>query len=169
MWREGGVQPKRRLQAMVDGLQHHFQIRISEWLLSGILTTFGLVCFFLPHATWQSIYGGLNWLGDQHVWGVAAGTLGLSRMIALFINGALYRTPHFRAVGAFLSIFIWLQLSFGLLTADTITLGLAVFPWFVIVDVHNLYRAGRDASFSDQKLRALRSGEAMRNAQPAQH
>jgi len=155
---------------MIAELDQTFPLRISEWLLSVILTTWGMIVFFMPDNAWlmPSMEALRSIESDRHVWGGCAIVIGMARLVALFINGAMRRTPHLRAIGAFMSIFIWVQLSFGVLIAPVVTMATAVIPWLLICDLHNLYRAGKDARYSDLSARA-KYGEARKDAKPALH
>ncbi len=143
-------------QMMIVKLQQHFPLRVTDWLLGGILTTWGLVCLSLPASSWElTTYAGLRPLASQMQWGIVALGIGFARMIALFVNGALRRTPHLRGVGAFLSVFIWLQLSFALFNTEIATIGIAIYPWLFLADIYNVYRASQDARDSDMRWKAL--------------
>jgi len=156
-----------RISHMIVGLKQTVPQRISEWLVSAILATWGLVVFFINDATWAAdVYSGLARIGDHRIWGAAALVIGCAKLIALFINGAMRRSPHARACGSFLAMFIWLQLSAAALFADALTVGLAVYPWLFLIEFYNLHRAARDAGLSDFVFRSTR--EARKDAELAQ-
>jgi hypothetical protein len=146
-------------QMMVIKLQQHFPLRVTDWLLGGIVTTWGLVCLYLPASSWdQPIYSGLRHLADQETWGLFAVIVGVARMVALFINGAVRRTPHIRGMGAFVTMFLWLQLSLAMFNAEISTIGVAIYPWLFIADIYNVYRASQDARDSDLRYQASQRG-----------
>jgi hypothetical protein len=137
-------------------------------LLAGIMITWGLACIYLPPEQWGwHGFDGLRRFADQQWWGAYAASLGLCRMIALFINGSMRRTPHMRAIGAFLSAFIWLQMSFGMMAAPAMTISLAIYPWLFVADIYNVYRAAQDAAASDQRAKFTQGASG--NAASAQH
>lgn len=133
-------------------IAEHFSERVSEWILSGMLVTWGLQCLHVPAEFWNDpIYAGIAKIMPKTMFGVVALSLGLGRMVALYINGAKRRTPHARAVGAFLSCFLWMQLTLGLLSAGS-ALGNSIIPWVFVAEMWNVYRAARDARLADMKL-----------------
>lgn len=131
-----------------------FRLRLSEWLLAAIMTTWGVV-LLLPEATFQTnpVYTGLARFAPENAWGLVALALGTLRLFALFVNGNWRRSPHLRSTLAFLSCFVWFQIVIGLLQVRAST-GLAVYPWFFILDVYCVYRASSDARESDERARA---------------
>lgn len=139
---------------MLVRLSDHLPLRITEWLVSGILLTWGVYCLNAPASIWDDP---VNWqiaeFGSQGFWGSYAFVLGLVRMAALFINGALRRSPHARAIGAFLSLLIWVQMTLGLLTAQWMGLAAIIYPWLCIADFYNVFRAAQDARISDERAR----------------
>lgn len=154
---------------MIVKLQQHFPLRVTDWLLGGILTTWGMLCLYLDPAAWElPIYSGLRAFASQQAWGSVALILGSMRMTALFVNGAVRRTPHVRGVGAFLSVLIWLQLSLAMFQAEVATVAVAIYPWLFVADIYNVYRASQDARDSDLRYAAHQQG-ACRNALSAEH
>lgn len=148
---------------MIIKLQSHFPLRVTDWLAAGILTSWGFCCLALPPQAWElPVHEGLARIAGQPVWGIAATGLGLVRMTALFINGAVRRTPHVRAIGAFLSAFLWLQLSFAMFMTSMPTISVAIYPWLFVADIYNVFRAAQDARIADQRAKELRG--AHRNA-----
>lgn len=129
----------------------HFPLRVLDWFVAGIMFTWGATCLNVADATWQlSIYDGLRAWAGQNFWGFIMLGLGAVRLAALYVNGALRRTPHTRMVGAFLCAFIWLQLGFAMLQSETPPIaGLTIYPWLFLADIYNVYRAAQDAKVSD--------------------
>lgn len=140
------------LPAMIVKLQGHFQSRISEWLLSAILLSWGIACWAASPELWRYVAGNtlLQHFG-QEVWGAYAVLLGSARLAALFINGAVQRSPHLRSAGAFLSVFLWLQLTFGVFTGQA-GIAISIYPWLLVTDIYNVLRASRDAKISDLRF-----------------
>lgn len=145
-----------KASAMLISLHEHFKIRLTDWLLSAILFSWGMALFAVNPQVWTlPPFSGLRaWESSQVVWASAATGIGAVRLALLFINGALRRSPHLRAIGAFLSVFVWVQLSFGIMFGDVIGPGIAIFPWLALTDVFNVYRAMGDARCSDDRARA---------------
>jgi hypothetical protein len=151
-----------RAQGMLVSLHDHFRIRVMDWLLSAILLSVGITILFLDPAVWAlPVYDGLSRIAPQHVWAAVAIGLALARLLALFVNGAVRRSPELRCAGAFLAIFIWVQLSLGLmLTIETTGLAVAVFPWLAFADMFNVYRAAGDIQVLNPKAFARRRSRA---------
>lgn len=142
---------------MLLKLQDHFPLRVSDWFAAGILTSWGMAVLAASPAIWSlTIYANLAKITSQDVWGCFALSLGIVRIGALFINGAMRRSPHARAVGAFLSMFIWMQMTFAILTLHAPGISIIFYPWLLAVDCYNVYRAAQDAKLSDSRAKALR-------------
>lgn len=146
---------------MIVKLTHSFPVRVMEWLLAGIMLSWAIVCFNLTPEDWAGpLYAGLRRLGDNHTWGGIAFIIATIRLACLGINGAWRPSPHLRALGAFLSCFMWLQISLGIFAADLRATGMAVYPWLLLADIYNVFRASFDARVSDDRARASRAGES---------
>jgi hypothetical protein len=148
---------------MLISLHEHFKIRLTDWLLSAILLSWGMALFAVNPKVWLlPTFSGLSSIAGQFTWAVVATGLALARLGALFVNGAVRRSPHLRLIGAFLSIFIWVQLSLGVLFGDLVGPGIAIFPWLALADMLNVHRAAQDAWTSDTRARQLRGTAARR-------
>jgi hypothetical protein len=156
---------------MIVKLTKTFPIRVTEWLLAGIMFSWSIVCWNLDQNEWaSSLYSGLSRLGEQNTWAFFAFLVGALRLTALTINGAWRPSPHLRAAGAFLACFIWLQISLGLMAARVRTSGVAVFPWLLLADIYNVFRASHDARLSDDRAhQARRRAGASESAESAAH
>lgn len=152
-----------RTRAMLISLHEHFPIRVTDWLLSAILFSWGLTVLFLRPDVWAlPTYSGLASVASQFTWAAVAIAVGLARLGALFVNGAVRRSPHLRGLGAFVAIFIWVQLSLGLMFSDAAGASVAVYPWLAFADIFNVYRAARDARASDNRARMWRQSAVSR-------
>lgn len=133
-------------------LHHQFPIRITDWLLSAMLFSWGMTLFVIQPQVWDlPLYEGLSDIAAQRTWAAIATVVGLTRLAALFVNGAVRRSPHLRAFGAGISTLIWLQISLSLLFSTQPTAAAAIYPWLMFADMFNVYRAARDAGTSDTK------------------
>jgi hypothetical protein len=140
---------------MIVKLTKTFPIRVTEWLLAGIMLSWSIACWHLRPIDWANpLYSGLSRLADQNTWAFFAFWIGLGRIMALTINGAWRPSPHLRAAGAFLACFMWLQISLGMLSADLRATGVAIYPWLLLADIYNVFRASHDARASDDRARA---------------
>lgn len=132
-----------------------FPVRVCEWLLAGIMVSWGIAAWNHTDDRWADpVYSGLARIADQHAWGAIVCTIGLLRVAALVRNGGWRPSPHLRAMGAFLACFAWLQISLGLFAAELVTTGIAVYPWLLLADIYNVFRASSDARESDERARA---------------
>lgn len=150
------------LASMIVSLHEHFKIRITDWLLSAMLLSWGFALMWTDPRVWAlPTFSGLARIADQQTWAVVALIIGLSRLSALFVNGAVRRSPHLRAIGAFLTCFIWVQLTLGFLWSDLAGPGIALFPWLALADAFNVYRAAMDAGASDKRAKRRQVAHAV--------
>jgi hypothetical protein len=146
---------------MLISLHEHFPIRVTDWLVSAMLFSWGFALFAVdPHVWMLPTFSGLRFIASQGTWAAIATLLGVIRLVALFVNGAVRRSPHLRGFCAFVSIFIWVQLSLGVLVSDYVGPGVAIFPWLALADVLNVYRAAKDAHTSDHTAEQRRRSAA---------
>lgn len=135
-----------------------FPVRVCEWLLAGIAVSWGIAVWNHSDYEWsQPMYEGLARIADQHVWAFAVFTVGVVRLAALVRNGGWQPSPYLRAGGAFLASFAWAQISLGLFASPVLTAGIAVYPWLLVADIYNVFRASHDARLSDERFRKERA------------
>lgn len=118
---------------VVRGVTDHFPGRVSDWFLASILTNVGF---------------------DSHgFWSVLCLSIGLTRLIALTINGTFPKlrwSPHVRFVMAILSGCVWVQLALG---ADPM-----LYRYLLLFDIYNTHLAAAEAGRGEHernKLHAL--------------
>lgn len=149
-----------RIAMTIFSLLKTFPIRVCEWLLAGLMVTWGIAAWNHSDAEWANpIYAGLARIADQHAWGAIVTTIGILRLVALFRNGGWNPSPHLRAAGAFLACFGWLQISLGLFAAPVLSTGIAIYPWLLAADIYNVFRAAHDARLVDEKRALIRDGQ----------
>lgn len=140
-----------------QGIAEHFPARRSEWVLAGMMVVWGWLLLspgpiFNQSPAWAMLAA---W-APEYVWGWGAVLIGSFRMVALLINGTFHHSwysrysPHVRMLASFLSCFIWLQLTIGLLNAPYLTTGLAVYPGLLLLDLMNVVAAASDAGKMDK-------------------
>lgn len=146
-------------------LKEHFPARISEWFNAAILSSWGVYLLLHPDLFDQPATRMVTQrmaemvplsVNPESVWGLVAFTAGAIRLVALFINGAWSRTPALRLMTAAISAFVWTQVFIGLMIVPN--MGLAVYPWLVVIDLVAAYRAGRDVAISEVARRQLQLG-----------
>lgn len=129
-------------------LKQTWPIRKSEWSCA-----FGVCGLWLVMALRPEMFGTysgykpLAALAPQWVWQWFCFAIGFGRVVALFVNGGYYRTPHARCVFAYLSCFIWFSLFRGLSENLGIGMVLAAIPLFI--DVANAKQSGHEAAASE--------------------
>ena len=155
---------------MIVKLTKTFPIRVTEWLLAGIMLSWSIACWNLAPMDWANpVYRGLARFATQNTWAFYAFWIGVIRLAALTINGAWRPSPHLRAAGAFLACFMWLQISLGMMTADIRAIGVAIYPWLLLADIYNVFRASHDARQSDDRARAVHARGVSEGADAAAH
>ncbi len=139
-----------------DRLMHRFPGRAVEWGESLILSTVGwtLLIAQTPALFTRPYFQHMASMASQEVWGYGCLTIGLLRVVFLFVNGTMPRTSSYlRAIGAFFSIFCWFSISYGLAQHEFVGLGMSVFPWLLIGDMYSLHRASTDMRLADNVSR----------------
>lgn len=152
---------------MIVKLTKTFPIRVLEWLLAGVMLSWSIACWHLDPVAWsQPTFSGLARIANSNTWAFMAFWIAAIRLAALMINGAWRPSPHLRAAGAFLACFMWLQISLGVLAAEVSSTAIAVYPWLLLADIYNVFRASHDARVSDDRAR-VESGRGRRNGDSA--
>ena len=132
-------------------LRETFLARASEWALAVILFLWSAVLAANPDLFVEGqSYRALAQIMGQDGWAFACLFIGGGRLIILAINGAWRRSPHMRALGAFLSGLFWFLVSAGLLQSGAYNTGLAVYPVLFLLDAFNAIHAMNEAGRSDK-------------------
>lgn len=128
--------------------------RLMEWQAAGVLFAGGLAMLLNDDLMTPGKPGYVLMLGiaSQETWAYAASILGLLRLTVLFINGAWRKSPHARALAAFLSCSIW----FALATSFSAVAGwgLVLAGGMLVGDLLNIVRTMRDARVVDDAYRS---------------
>ena len=144
-----------RIAMVILKLSKTFPVRVCEWLLASIMVSWGVAVWNHSAYAWsQPMYAGMARIADNKTWGAIVCTIGVIRLAALLRNGGWQPSPHFRAGGAFLACFAWLQISLGMFAAPVVTAGIAIYPWLLFADIYNVFRASSDARESDERFRS---------------
>jgi hypothetical protein len=155
---------------MIVKLTKTFPIRVLEWLLAGIMLSWSIACWNLDATAWsQPTFSGLARIADHGTWAFIAFWIATIRLTALTINGAWRPSPHLRAAGAFIACFMWLQITLGVLAAEVSSTAIAVYPWLLLADIYNVFRASHDARVSDDRARVVSGRGRQRSANTAAH
>lgn len=130
---------------IIQDLKKHFPPRAIEWLLSGVLFSWGMGVIVQPGLFAENpSFSNMANIAAQPVWGLAAFIVGGSRAVALFINGVWQRTPAIRVLTSFFSAFIWTQILLGVAGSHHANLGIFVWPWFIAADWYSAFSASAD-------------------------
>ncbi len=131
--------------------------RVAEWFMGAVLSGMGLGLAFQPSIfTANPFFKDFLRVGSAHVWAGGLILIGVGRLAALFINGAWRRSPHLRLVMAFLSTFVWYQLSELSWGTKFPNLGIALYPTLLLLEVYCVYFAACDAGLSDEAAKSGR-------------
>lgn len=148
-----------RIAMVILKLSKSFPVRVCEWLLASVMVSWGIAAWNHTAAQWANpMYDGLSRIADNKTWGAIVCTIGLIRLGALLRNGGWQPSPHFRAAGAFLACFAWLQITLGTFASPILSTSIAVYPWLLFADIYNVFRASSDARESDERFKAVERG-----------
>lgn len=138
----------------------HFAIRLGEWFSGIILSSMAVLMFCATRMFEASpaYFAGLAAFGSQPVWGGVFVVFGGVRLVALYINGRKPITPYIRMTLAFLSCFVWWQLTISLFASGVPGLGWALVPWLLCLEMYNVFRSSADAREVFDRSRAARNG-----------
>lgn len=131
-----------------------FPVRAAEWALAIMIFNWGITLslntdLFASQPSYRVLAGTMK----QDSWALLCLSVGGIRLIFLLINGAWRRSPHLRAVGAFVSILFWFQISMGFAMAGTWSTAISIYPILLLLDSYNAMRAVGDAAISDKKFK----------------
>ena len=143
------------LRHMAHSLRLTFPHRSSEWGLAAMLFLWGVVLLLDPGIFARSCaYHGMDDLLSQRGWAMLCLMTGWLRLVMLGVNGLWRRSPHLRAIGAFVGSVFWFQITMSFIQSDTVSTGLAVYPVLFLLDAYNVFRAVNDAGQADKFYRA---------------
>ena len=124
--------------------------RAIEWLFSAMMVAWG-VYLMLPLNTFAAPqYALLAALAEEKVWGIWSVSIGVMRMVALYINGAVRQTPIVRMGGALFGVVWWAVLTWLFLTAPSgvTPAGVVWYPIFALAEMYSVLRSAGDAWIS---------------------
>lgn len=127
--------------------------RLLEWQAAFVMAAGGVLMIMNADLMQDSRVGYdlmLRW-ATQATWGQFALTLGGLRLAVLLVNGAWRRSPHARAMAAFLSCAVWFPLYTSLSAAAG--WGMVLAGGMLIGDLLNVVRTMRDARIVDETYR----------------
>jgi len=159
---------------LIRSLRQHWPARKLEWLMAGFMIAWGLYVLLNPRLFTQpetaAVLSGLAMISAPFTiypalaWGGVSFLVGLTRGLALFVNGAYTRTPLIRLIASFASMFIITQICIGLWRSGVPNTGLVVYPWFVIADLLSAYRAAVDVVHAEKQREVQKETRRARRA-----
>lgn len=147
----------RRTDMMVVHFKDTFPFRVAEWFMAVVMITWAIVLFNPDFDAGRHASFGFAAVFDftrPHQLGYMLLTFGFVRFLALLINGLWWRTPAIRLVMAFICNLFWVELTLSIITSGKVTTGLAVYPWFVVLEVYSAFRAAYDLRVSRRTHKA---------------
>jgi len=142
-----------------SSLRETFPARASEWALGLMLFNWSVVLSANPDLlTTSATLRPLTDVMDQGMWALLCLVGGAGRLAMLAVNGGWRRSPHLRALSAFLSCLFWFLVSVGIIQSGQVNTGLAIYPILFILDAYNVIRAMGDAGSADRAFRGARNG-----------
>lgn len=151
---------------LIQRLKNHFPARAIEWLMAAIMFTWGYYIVTHPQLftapETKAVFSGIarvaEFFGQPPVAiGLMAVLTGFARAAALFVNGAVSKTPLVRLMAALMSAYLWTSVCVGLWLSDVANTGLVIYPWFVVADIVSGYRAGYDLVIAESVAKQSRS------------
>lgn len=138
-------------------VKKHFGARVSEWMLTGVMLSIGLILMRAEDTFSTSpAYIGMARIASEQTWAVACTIIGVLRLVALTINGLWVPTTyHLRSFASFISCFIWTQILVGVMISGIAGLGIAVFPWILIWDIITCHRTAVDYRMGKAALSSI--------------
>lgn len=146
-----------------EELKRHFPSRSSEWVMAGVLATWGAYVIAYPSMLDRDVFAGfhaMNWssIPTSAFWGLIAFSVGMMRAMALFVNGAYTRTPLVRLGSSMISALVWSQIVIGFWMSGIPSPAVVVYSGLVVLDGISAYRASKDVAIAEVTRRAARTG-----------
>ncbi|WP_283196626.1 hypothetical protein [Rhizobium sp. BT04] len=136
-----------------DNFAAAFFPRLSEWLAGFVLLGLGWMLSANPDLmqAGKLDYQLMLIIASQSFWSTVLIIFAGCRLSVLLINGAWRRSPHLRALAAFLSCFFWTQITLSF--APTFGFAFILACGWLGMDMINIMRAMRDARTIDDTYR----------------
>ena len=136
---------------IIVGFSSKFRERVAEWHSALAMFSIGIILLMEGETFALAPYSEIQNIATESTWGTICAGLGGLRLAILGVNGAMWRSPHLRAVCAGLSALVWSNFLTGYLSSHTPTLMLGMVSAALLFDLYNSYRAAQDARQEDDK------------------
>lgn len=135
----------------------YHQTRSVEWLLASMMVAWGIGLLLPGNSMELPAYRLLGAIAPEPVWAAWSISIGLLRMLALYINGSWRKTPLVRAVSSLFGAFWWVVLGYCFLKSGPwpYPAGVAWFPVLFLFECYSISRGARDSYHSGALQRWL--------------
>lgn len=149
------------------GVRDHLYVRRSEWACAIILTWWGFA-LLSPGGTFDisPTYSGLRRIASETAWGTVCATVGITRLLALVINGTFpgnwysQYSLHVRSLTAYLTAIIFIMIALGILTAPApawpLSTALGTYAMLAWLDIATALGTGKEAGWQQKENRGGR-------------
>lgn len=121
--------------------------RTLEWIAACAILAAG-VLLAMPGETFDNspAYLPFEAVAPEHVWAAFAVSVGLTRMVALWINGSWRRSPILRGATSIMGVAFWMLIIALVMHAQLSgpAMSLAAFGALLTIDLISAWRSGRD-------------------------
>ena len=151
---EGEVPPLKAAgprPALWIRVHQHFAPRWSEWLMAVAMFGWGLIVVGSPAVFDLPTYAGFRAIfGSAAVIGPLVASLGLLRLLALWVNGRRRHVTYWaRVIGAGSGCMIWVGMVYAHALSGVIAPWAILYPAFAVTELINAGRSGHDIGASD--------------------
>lgn len=130
-----------------------FNDRGLEWFSALVMLSWGIT-LALPGDTLSGAqYSAFSRFGmTEEAWAGVFSSVGLARLVALYINGQWPKSPHIRMLGSLFGAISWAQVAYLLTLSTYVATGIAatgtaVYSLMALADLVGIARAAFDARY----------------------
>ena len=139
-----------------------FRERAPEWIMAIIQTGWGLNLLVPGGVFDRPFFKTLATLAPRATWGTVMFTVGLSRMVALYMNGAHRQTPLIRQIGCMTGMFFWGLLMLNAVNVTWRSPSVCTYAGLFVLELIMFSYAAGDAARAACRRRNVRHGGRVR-------